>query len=194
MKFLPLVLIALLSFGCSTTTRYVTLDGTEVETDSDGAYYMALRDISIGSEQSFNKAITEAKTDFQSFAITVNRLVGPKTPLSPKRTWDERLLEWVKVLSPYFAGGINNRRHVDATSYVYNVSGDGNSMSGIGNTFAGGGGSSQEGDSSMVVDMHVDNHPYVTKDYRTYSSNKSSDLSMGDDQSVSTETLPAVAE
>lgn len=132
---LPLLLLALFfSFGCAKKHTYITPNGKVIETSDIGLQTLAIRDQNIASETSFNDAIKGA-SDFQSFALTVNKLTQKGQQIEREPTWSEEGRAWAGLFLRYFASGIdvNTRRRTEVHSQVYNIHGNGNNMSGINN-------------------------------------------------------------
>lgn len=137
-----LFLIVALFFlsGCSTKHTYITPDGRAISTSAIGLQTMAIRDQKVESDKSFNQAIKGA-SDFQSFALTVNKITSPAQRIEREPTVSEEAREWAGLFLRYFGGGWFNSRKSETKVESYVINGDGNTMAGIKNQA-----SSEQGD------------------------------------------------
>lgn len=118
--------------ACSSSHTYVTPSGAKVETSDIGLQTMAVRDMNIATEASYNDAVNGA-SDVQAVALMANKLTQRGQKIEREPTVSEEAREWAGLFLRYFGGGIdvNNRRKTQVHSEVYNINGSNNSMAGI---------------------------------------------------------------
>lgn len=161
---LPLLLLALLSFGCAKDQHtYITLDAKEVKTSDIGLQTMAIRDQNIGTEDSYNKAMKGA-SDIQAVALMANKLTSRGQQIEREATASEEARAWAGLILRYFGGGIDvmNKRKTVANTQVYNIKGNNNNMSGVNNTAH-----SQQGDVNQSLSSQ--STPYEMEANQTWS-------------------------
>ncbi|HAR38588.1 MAG TPA: hypothetical protein DCS09_08495 [Porphyromonadaceae bacterium] len=115
-----LLAIGLLLTGCGKAT-YVTHDGVVIQTSDDMAVIMATRDSNIEKTRSFNEQVVKASTPEQVVALTAVHFGNVGQRIERGRTWDERLLPWVQVLTPYFLSANKSGRSTVAVDGTGNT-------------------------------------------------------------------------
>jgi hypothetical protein len=126
MKGMIIFICLFLLSGCfSTTGMYRTSSGEQFETTEEMAYLMSSRDIAQTKARGFYDAVAKSTRPEQVVAATAAFFGDPGPKLERKRSWDERLLPWVQVLSPYFSGYLGGARSGESTAQI---DGDGNTV------------------------------------------------------------------
>jgi len=127
-KVMVVAAIGLLLSGCASTHTYVTTTGTEVETSTDMAYLMSVRDVEKTRVQAFNDSVALSDRPEQVVALVAAMFGAPGQRIERPRTWDERALPWVATLSPLLSPLLYGYVNQGGGSENVTVEGTGNSV------------------------------------------------------------------
>lgn len=127
-KVIVVAAIGLFLSGCSGTHTYVTTDGMQVETSTNMAYLMSVRDIEKVRVQTFNENVALSDRPEQVVALVAAMFGAPGQKVERPKTWDERALPWVATLTPIFTPFLYGYANQGGGSENVTIDGTGNSV------------------------------------------------------------------